>query len=95
MLRAGLLGIKNKYPLKPPVEADVYEMSEIERKANKIDTLCGSLIEAIEEFSKSSLAKQALGEHVFNKLIENKKIEWDMYRTRVTDYEIERYFSVL
>jgi glutamine synthetase len=95
MLRAGLLGIKNKYPLKPPVEADVYEMSEIERKANKIDTLCGSLIEAIEEFSKSSLAKQSLGEHVFNKLIENKKIEWDMYRTRVTDYEIERYFSVL
>jgi glutamine synthetase len=95
MLRAGLLGIKNKYPLKPPVEADVYEMSEIERKANKIDTLCGSLIEAIEEFSKSSLAKEALGEHVFNKLIENKKIEWDMYRTRVTDYEIERYFSVL
>lgn len=95
MLRAGLNGIKNKINLKEPVEADVYEMDSIERKANKIEVLCGSLIEAVEEFSKSEIAKETLGEHIFEKLIENKKIEWDMYRTKVTDYEIERYFSIL
>ncbi len=95
MLRAGLEGIKNKENLKPPVEADVYEMSEIERKANKIDVLPGSLIEAIEEAEKSKILKDALGDHVFEKLIVNKKIEWDMYRIKVTDYEIDRYLSIL
>ena len=39
--------------------------------------------------------REALGEHVFTKFIENKKIEWDQYRIRVTGYEIERYLPVL
>ncbi|MEF3279954.1 MAG: glutamine synthetase family protein [Elusimicrobiota bacterium] len=95
MLRAGLEGIKSKEKLSSPVEADVYEMNEIERKANKIEVLPGSLIEAIEESEKSKILKEALGEHVFQKLIENKKIEWDMYRVKVTDYEVERYLSIL
>ncbi len=95
MLRAGLKGIEDKIKLKEPVEADVYEMSEIEKKANKIETLPRSLIEAIEEAENSKLLKDTLGEHVFVKLIENKKIEWDEYRTKVTDYEIKRYLSVL
>jgi glutamine synthetase len=95
MLRAGLDGIKNKYPLSKPVEADIYEMDEIERKANKINTLPGSLIEALDRFSSSDMMKETLGEHVFSKFIENKKIEWDNYRTKVTDYEIERYLPLL
>ncbi|MCX7647393.1 MAG: glutamine synthetase, partial [Elusimicrobiales bacterium] len=95
MLRAGLEGIKNKIPLKEPVEADVYEMDAIERRANKIDILPGSLLEALEETQESALVKETLGSHVFEKLIENKKIEWDMYRIKVSDYEIERYFSIL
>jgi len=95
MLRAGLEGIKNKIFLKEPVEADVYEMDAIERRANKIDILPGSLLEALEETEKSALVKETLGSHVFEKLIENKKIEWDMYRIKVSDYEIERYFSIL
>ncbi|MCX7641094.1 MAG: glutamine synthetase family protein [Elusimicrobiales bacterium] len=95
MLRAGLCGIRDKIKLKEPVEADIYEMNEIERKAKKIETLPGSLIEAIEEAEKSLLLKEILGEHVFNKLIENKKIEWDSYRIHVTDFEIKRYLSVL
>lgn len=95
MLRAGLDGIKNKLLPGKPVEADIYEMDEIERKAKKINTLPGSLIEAIEEAEKSKLLRECLGEHIYTKLIENKKIEWNMYRTRVTDYEIKRYFSIL
>jgi len=39
--------------------------------------------------------KEALGEHIFNKFIENKKIEWDRYRTHVTDYEIDNYLPIL
>jgi glutamine synthetase len=95
MLRAGLEGIKNKYPLPEPLEVSAYEMEEIERKARKIEELPGSLIEAIEIAENSQLLKETLGEHIYTKFLENKKIEWDNYRTKVTDYEIKRYLPIL
>ena len=95
MLRTGIEGIKNKYPLTEPLEVSAYEMEEIERKARKIEELPGSLIEAIEIAEESKLLKDTLGEHIFTKFLENKKIEWDNYRTKVTDYEIKRYLSIL
>lgn len=95
MLAAGLEGIKNKYPLVEPVEKDIFHMTDEERKKEGILSLPGSLIEAIEEAEKSKLLKATLGEHIFNKIIENKKIEWDMYRTQVTEYEIKKYLPIL
>ncbi|MFA5863646.1 MAG: glutamine synthetase family protein [Phycisphaerae bacterium] len=95
MLAAGLAGIKGKFELADPVEEDIFEMTPNEREKRGIATLPGSLGEAILLAEKSELLKEALGEHIFNKLIENKKIEWDRYRTFVTDYEIDRYLSIL
>jgi glutamine synthetase len=95
MLRAGLEGIKNKYSLSEAIEEDVYEMTDQRRKQLKIDSLPGSLYEAIEYAEKSKLVKDALGDHVFEKLIENKKIEWDRFRTHVSKYEVETYLPVL
>ncbi len=95
MLRAGIEGIKNKYPLPAPVEEDVYEMTNQRRKELKISSLPGSLFEAIEEAEKSKLIKDTLGDHVFEKLIENKKIEWDKFRVHVSDYEVDTYLPVL
>lgn len=95
MLAAGLEGIINKYEVPEPVEENVYEMSEEERKRRGIGTLPGSLQEALALTEKSPLVKKALGDHVFEKFIENKKIEWDRYRTYVTDYEIKRYLPIL
>jgi len=95
MLKAGLEGIKNKYKIPEPLEVSAYEMEEIERKARKIEELPGSLIEAIEIAENSKLLKEALGEHIYTKFLENKKIEWDNYRTKVSDYEIKRYLPLL
>ena len=95
MLAAGLDGIKNKLELPAPVEQNVYEMSEAERAERGIHTLPGSLWEAVELARNSKLVRETLGEHVFNAFLENKKIEWDKYRTQVTDYEIKRYLPVL
>ncbi|MEE8619086.1 MAG: hypothetical protein V3S84_03050 [Dehalococcoidales bacterium] len=39
--------------------------------------------------------RRALGNHVFDAFIQNKKIEWDQYRTQVTDYELNRYLPIL
>ena len=44
---------------------------------------------------KSTLVKETLGSHVFDKFIENKHIEWDRYSVFVTDYEIDNYLSIL
>lgn len=95
MLAAGLEGIEKKYPLSDPVERNVYEMSESERKRYKIESLPEDLYEAIQITEKSELVRKALGDHVFKRFIENKKVEWERYRARVTDYELEQYFSIL
>ncbi|MBP8626944.1 MAG: glutamine synthetase [Syntrophorhabdales bacterium] len=95
MLRAGLEGIKNRYPLPDAIEEDVYEMSNEKRRELNIDSLPGSLYEAIEWAEKSELIRDTLGDHVFEKLIDNKKIEWDRFRTHVSKYEIETYLPIL
>ncbi len=95
MLAAGLAGVKEGLEPPEPVEENVYEMSEAERKRRGIGTLPASLHEALMLTEKSQLVKECLGEHVFNAFIVNKKIEWDEYRIQVTDYEIKRYFPIL
>jgi len=95
ILAAGFEGIKQNLTIPPAIEEDIYRMEEKERKRKKIQLLPGSLIEAIMETEKSQLVRNALGEHVFSKFIENKKIEWDMYRTQVTSWEMKEYLPVL
>ncbi|HEY3275639.1 MAG TPA: glutamine synthetase family protein [Syntrophorhabdaceae bacterium] len=95
MLRAGLEGIKNKYPLPQPIEEDVYDMTDSRRKELMIGSLPGSLSEAIEEAEKSPLIRETLGDHVFEKLMENKRIEWDRFRTHVSKYEVDNYLPIL
>jgi glutamine synthetase len=95
MLAAGLAGIEHEYPLMEPTEENVFEMSEDDRKARGIDLLPGSLHEAIEAAEASDLVRSCLGDHVFESLIKNKTIEWNAYRTHVTDFERERYLAVL
>ena len=95
MLAAGLEGIEKNYPLPPPVEHDVHEMSEAERRESGIEAMPGNLWEAIQLTEESMLVRKALGDHVFRSFIENKKIEWDRYGSHVTDYEINRYLPTL
>jgi len=90
-----LKGIEENYLLANPVEEDIYELSPDKRKKLKIQELPGNLYEAISEVEKSKLVREALGEHIFNKFIENKKIEWDRYRIHVTEYEIEKYLPIM
>jgi glutamine synthetase len=70
-------------------------MSAKERARKGIKTIPGDLIEAAMRLEKSELMRKTLGEHIFHTFIENKKMEWDNYRTKVTDYEIENYLPVL
>ncbi|MEX0785273.1 MAG: glutamine synthetase family protein [Dehalococcoidia bacterium] len=95
MLAAGLAGIEHEYPLAEPTEENVFEMSEEERKRRNIELLPGTLDEAIRATEGSELIRECLGDHVFDSLITNKKIEWGEYRSFVTDFERQRYLAVL
>jgi glutamine synthetase len=95
MLAAGLKGIEEGYTLRPAVEEDIYEMNADERKKHDIDSLPGSLSEAVDALQKSRLVKETLGDHVFEKFVMNKRIEWDNYRTWVSDYELNEYYPIL
>lgn len=95
MLAAGLEGIEKKYPLPDPVEEDVYHLSLEERNKLGIESLSDNLFEAILEVERSEVVRNALGDHIFYKFIENKRIEWDNYRVHVSQYEIDRYLPIL
>lgn len=95
MLAAGLDGVKNRYELPKPIEKDVYGMSEDEKAKEGIKSLPGSLIEAIALSEQSELVREALGDHVFKNFITSKKVEWDRYRTKVSEWELQKYLGVL
>ena len=95
MLAAGLRGIEKGYELRDPVEDDIFEMTAEERERRGIASLPGSLDEAIAETEKSELVREALGDHIFEKFIANKKIEWEGYRAHVSQYELDRYLPIL
>jgi glutamine synthetase len=95
MLAAGLKGVEEKYPLPDPIEENVYLMTPEQRAERRIESLPGSLIEAIQLTQESALVREALGDHVFHAFLENKIMEWDRYRAAVTNFEIDNYLPVL
>jgi len=93
VLAAGLDGIKNKITPPESVDENIFEMNEKERLERGIGSLPGSLEEAVKEFEASSLMRETFGEHIFTKLLEAKKAEWDDYRTKVHQWEIDEYLT--
>ncbi|MBR1367987.1 glutamine synthetase [Methanocalculus chunghsingensis] len=93
ILAAGLDGIKNK--LEPPASADknIFHMTNEERNNEGIYTLPGSLIEANQYMMQDALICATLGPHVTENLNSIAEIEWDSFRTAVTDWETNRYLS--
>jgi glutamine synthetase len=56
--------------------------------------LPSSLHEAVDEFAKSQVAREAFGDFVFEHLLNTARQEQVIYdNTTVTDWELERYFE--
>lgn len=94
MLKAGLDGVKRRLPLPPPVEENLYEFDDQKLAKHNVQMLPGSLGEAMEELQRDEVVQDALGEHVYERFIEAKRIEWDEYRKYVTQWELDRYLEV-
>jgi glutamine synthetase len=94
MIAAALDGIEREVlPPKPLNNVNVYHLTAEERKKMKIDSLPGSLPEALTELEKDKVIRGALGETAFDAFITAKQAEWDDFRMHVTDYEVERYLE--
>jgi glutamine synthetase len=95
MLAAGLAGVERDLDLPPEASNNIYEMTEAEREAAGIRSLPEDLHDAITLAERSEVLRAALGEHVHEFLIRNKRAEWDAYKSVVTAFEIERYLPIL
>ncbi len=95
ILAAGLDGVRRD--MSPPAEAvdDLSAMPPEESRALGIPMLPDNLHDAVAEMERSDLVAEALGEHVFEWFIRNKREEWASYRTYVTPWEVDRSFPVL
>jgi glutamine synthetase len=95
MLAAGLEGVERGYTLPAEATNNIYEMTAEERAAEGIGSLPQSLTEAISAMEESELVAEALGEHVFDYFIRNKRAEWLEYKAHVSPWELERYLGSL
>ncbi|MEA4848826.1 MAG: glutamine synthetase, partial [Clostridiaceae bacterium] len=93
MLAAGLDGIKNNLKPADGVEANIYDIYSRERAEYGIESLPRDLYEAVQELKNSELMKKVLGEHIFDRYIEAKLMEWDEYKTKIHHWEIEQYLA--
>lgn len=90
-LMAGLDGIRHEIEPPQSVDCNIFRMEEGEKEAAGIESLPGTLIEAVEELEKDTFLQEVLGKHVFGKYIRAKKKEWLEYRSQVTGWELEQY----
>ncbi|CAN5739783.1 type I glutamate--ammonia ligase [soil metagenome] len=95
LLAAGLAGVREGYELPPEVTADVDRLSSSERAAVGVKRLPDTLASALDLMEESELVAEALGEHVFNWFLRNKRAEWDRYQEHVSRYELDTYLPML
>ena len=93
ILEACLDGVRNKIEPPMPVESNIYKLSDKERKKQKIDSLPGSLQEALFYLDKSLIANAALGQHIMHEFVTAKEHEWDEFRTYVSQWELDKYLA--
>ena len=95
ILACGLQGIKKteEKDIIPPVKDNLFDLTSEEISNRNITCLPETLHEAIEEFRKSDILKEVLGEHLFPKYIEAKEKEWKEYHTTVSEFELKKYLG--
>lgn len=95
LLASGLAGIREGYELPPEISADVREMTNAERAAVGAKRLPDNLAAALDIMEASDLVAEALGEHVFDWFLRNKRAEWSRYQSHVSRFELETYLPIL
>ena len=93
ILAAGLEGIRQELEPPPAIQRNIYHMTVRERRRHRIRELPATLREAMGLLQRSTVVREALGDHLYGKYVEAKTREYDEYRVRVHDWELDRYLS--
>lgn len=92
-LAAGMDGIRRGLTPPPSVDSNIYSLTEEEREAQGIENIPDNLNRSVRAMKKDSLVRETLGSHVFHKYVAYKQREWDEYRMKVTQWEIDHYLN--
>lgn len=91
MLAAGLDGIEQRMTPPAPSEEDLFQ---VDSSRTGLETLPGSLGEALQALREDIVIQDALGAHVYERYVEAKSLEWNEYRIYVTQWELNRYLTI-
>lgn len=91
MLAAGLDGLEKRLMPPPPSEEDLYQ---VDGARSGLDVLPNDLGAAIAELKLDQVIQNALGQHIFERYMEAKNLEWSQYQLYVTNWELNRYLEV-
>ncbi|WP_231897611.1 glutamine synthetase family protein [Ilumatobacter coccineus] len=95
LLAAGMKGVEEGYELPDEADANLFEADDAVLDELGITQLPQSLNDALVVMEKSELVREALGEHIFEWFVRNKRSEWRAYKTQVTAFETDRYLKAL
>jgi len=95
LLAAGMRGVSEGYELPAEADANLFEMSDTDLAKLGIDQLPQSLSDSLKVMERSELVLEALGEHIFEWFLRNKRSEWKAYKTHVSAFEHDRYLRTL
>jgi glutamine synthetase len=95
ILAAGLKGIAEEYPFPDEAPSNLFEKSPYELRRSGHALLPLSLDEALDEMERSELVAGALGDHLFEWFLRNKRAEWAEYKAQVTPMELRRYLPTI
>ena len=94
MIATAIDGIeKGLKPPKPLNNVNIFELSAEERVTRGIESLPGSLKEALSALAADDLVKDSIGPKLYSAFCRAKEEEWESYRINVTDWEIEQYLQ--
>ena len=93
MLHAGMSGIRQKLPLPPPVEENLYAFDPERLARYQMGLLPRSLDEALRELRQDAIMREALGDHLLERFIEVKEMEWQSYEKQVSAWEMDAYLE--
>ncbi|MGI9052244.1 MAG: glutamine synthetase family protein [Ilumatobacteraceae bacterium] len=95
MLAAGMRGVAEGYELPVEADANLFEIGEDVLAKLGIEPLPQSLSDALRVMERSELVHDALGGHIFEWFLRNKRTEWQQYKTHVSTFEVDRYLRAL
>ncbi|HBU12760.1 MAG TPA: type I glutamate--ammonia ligase [Clostridiales bacterium] len=93
VLAAGLEGVAEEMTPPPPVDKNIYTLTEEEKSRHNVKRMPQNMLDAIEAFMADPLMKEVLGESAYRKYLKGKQSEWFDYSTDVHEWERERYLT--